>query len=485
MKNLILTVLVIASSFMYFGCDDALNINVDPLAATSANGDLLFTEVLVNLSNNRTIETTGRTAAIVQYVEPAFGVFGDMALGELGNTFLVGNVWSNLYSIGLKNLDLVEQDAAAAEPPNNNIVAQSQILQGFIYYILVNLWEDIPFSEAVNADFPTPGYDDQETVLRGLVTQMDAAVALIDRSEDAIRVTSGDLVFGGNMGNWERFANSIKLKALMLLANKDQSVASQIAETMTQPLIDELEFEAEFQYYDAPGDYNPIWNTLNRFSGGSNPEWWIGSTTLQGVLEELNDPRISTYYDESDEPDVVGSGEFRPGASPGSFGDCGDCSVVSLNILRPDFPDRYVIASSINLLQAEAIARGFAPGGMAAADAMYRKAIMQSMDYYDNKPGAIAPAEKEGYINSLAPLESLSGADALRAIHIQLYLSNFWRMPEGWTQWRRTKVPDLVVPQNSQLTDVIRRFFYPPDEKGANPNTPTDPPLESPMWYEN
>lgn len=485
MKKYIYSIILLTVSFTYFGCDGHLDINDDPLQATTANADLLFPEVMVNFSNNRTIEVTGRTGNVVQYYEPAFGVFGEAALGTGGTIFLTGNSWANYYTTGLKNLVLAENDAAAADPPNNNIVAQSKIFQAFIYYNATGLWEDIPFTEAVKVEFPVPNYDNQETVLRGIVSMLDQAIALIDKSPDAFRVTSGDLVYGGDMDLWERFANSLKLKTLMILANKDASVGSQISSVLSQPIIDDLAYEAEMKYYDAPGDYNPLWNTLNRFAGGVNPEWWIGSTTFQNIMEELNDPRLSTFYHESDEPDVIGSGDFAPGASPGSYGEFADHSIVGYNILRPDYPDRYMMASEIVLMQAEAMARGLTSGGMAGADDKYREGIRLSMDYYDGKPGQIDPAEKEGYLASLPALTSLSEADAVEAIQLQIYITNFFRMPEGWIQWRRTKVPDLVLPQGSVLSDIFRRLPYPPDEKGANPNTPSDKPGDAPMWYEN
>lgn len=486
MKKCNILILIVIFSLGHLGCsDDILDVNDDPLVASSANADLIFPTVLVNLSNNRTIEISGTTGSILQYYEPIFSVIGASALGQIGS-FTTGNTWGNYYITVLKNLVLIENDASAAEPPNSNIVAQSQILQAFIYYLLTGLWEEVPFTEALKPEFSTPQFDRQEIILRGIVNMTDNALGLIDKSEDAFRVENGDLIYYGNMNNWERFANSLKLKALMILANKDAGVASEIAAVLDQPLIDALIYEAELKYYDNPGDYNPIWGLLNNFAGGTNPEWYMGSSTFQTILQDLNDPRLATFYDESDEPEVLGTGDFFPGASPGSYGgDAPQHSIVSYNILRPDFPDRYMIAPEIVLLQAEAMARGLAPGGLAAADEKYRLAIQLSMDYFDGKPGEIDPVLKTDYLTSLPPLTSLSEADAVTAIQMQIYIADFMRMPEGWIQWRRTKVPKLVTPQGSLLSDITRRFPYPPDEKGANPNAPGDKPLDTPMWYEN
>ena len=485
MKKFFLPFILIAVvAFFNTACEDSLDINDDPLAATQVSPDLLFPEVFVNISNNRTIEVSGRTSAIVQYTEPAFGVFGDMALGELGNTFLVGNTWTAMYNSGLKNLVLAEQTAAASEPANVNVIAQSKIMQAFIYYNLTSMWERIPFTQALNADeFPTPAFDEQEVVLEGIVAMLDEATGLIDKGDEAFKVTTGDMIYSGDMDKWEKFANSLKLKVLMLLANK-KDVSSQIAAAISAPRITDLADEAAFQYVDQPGNQNPIWNTLNRFAGGINPTWWIASTTFMGVMTDLNDPRISTYYDESQ--DETDTGNFGPAATPGSFNSTRGNAIVSLNILRPDYPDRYITPAEIVLMEAEAIASGYAPGGMAEADAKYREGIMLSMNYFDGKPGAIAEADKMDYIASLPDLSSLSTEDAIKAIQIQIYIECFFRMPEGWNVWRRTGQPETVVtPSGSQLTNVIRRFFYPPDEAGANPNTPTDPALDSPMWFEN
>ncbi|MEL6923390.1 MAG: SusD/RagB family nutrient-binding outer membrane lipoprotein [Bacteroidota bacterium] len=464
------------------GFDGVLDINDNPLAATSADANLLFPTALVQFSNNRTIEVSGRTSAIVQYTEPAFGVFGSYALCDAGNTFLVGNTWQQVYATTLKNLKLVERDAAAAEPPVNNVVAQSKIMQAFAFYMLTNLYEDIPFSEALNTEIETPGFDNQESVLRGIVTMIDEAVRMIDQAEGAGKVSTGDLIYGGDLEKWEKFANSIKLKTLFLIANKDGSVGSEISATLGSPIINTLADEAEFKYYDQTGDFNPIWNTLNRFSGGSNPTWWAGSETFQTIMEDLDDPRLSTFYSESDSDDDLGTGEFKPGAVPGTYGTTsGENSIVSLNILRPDYPDRYITASEILLLHAEAIIEGYASGD---ADEKYREGIQSNMDFYDGKPGEIAAEDKEAYLASLPSINDLSKDDALEAIHLQLYIQNFFRMPEGWTQWRRTKVPDLALPQRTTCGDIVRRFFYPPDEVGANPNAPSPVPFDTPMWYE-
>jgi SusD/RagB-like outer membrane lipoprotein len=485
MKNALLISMMLLAVF-FAGCSDILDVNVDPLATTQADPDLLLPSVLIGFSNNRNIELSGRMGNVVQYYEPRWGLYGDMALGASGNTTLNGNVWGinyGVYGYGIKELVLIELDAALKTPPNNNVIAQSKIMQAFIYFQLTGIFENIPFTEAVKFDIISPAYDQQETIFRGIIFMCDEAIELINQDPEAFQITSGDLIYNGDLDKWVKFANSLKLKTLMLLANKDIGVVDQINQLVTEPLINSLSDAAELKYYNNLGDYNPLWNLLNRYFGGINRNLWMASTTFMDVMNDLNDPRKSVYYDESSDATLVGSGNFGPAAPPGSYG-VDTPSVISLNILRPDFPDRYITAAEIILMHAEAIARGWVSGGMSDADAKYREGVRSSMDYFDGKPGAITIEDKDNYLSSLPDLSSLSPADALRAIHLQLYINNFFRIPEGWIEWKRTKVPDLTIPQGSLISGILRRLLY-PDSEIANPNRPSNSSLDYPMWFEN
>lgn len=474
--------MMVAALLFSTACDDQLDINEDPLAATQVDPNLLMPEVLVNLSNIRESELDARIGSIVQYYEGVFGVFNSMSLADLSNTFLMGNVWANIYTNGLKNLALIERTALENEPgTSDNVIAQARLMKAFCFWQLTMLWEDVPYLQA--ADFTTalPEYDSQETILRGLIGDINDAVALID--DDSQAIENGDLLYGGDMDLWRRFGNSLKLKILMDIANVDPgSVSGEIASTINAPLIEELGQEASLKYLDSPGNFNPFWNILERFAGGDNPTWYIASEVPFNILQDMNDPRLSAFYEEGDRPEVKGTGDFGVPATPGSFGTSDTNSIVSLVVIRPDRPDRYLIASETLLLKAEAVQRGFGEGD---ADALYRQGISASIDFFDGTAAEISEDDEEAFLATLPDLGTLSEQEALDAIALQLYFANFERMPDGWEQWRRTKIPALDAPSNSQVTGVTRRFFYPPDEVGANPNAPDSQPLDNPMWYEN
>lgn len=462
-------------------CDDQLDINSNPLAATAVDANLLFPTVLVNFSNIRESELDARIGTIPQYYEPAFGVIGDYALGLQSNTFLMGNVWGNIYTNVLKNVTLLERTALEAEPgTQNNILAQGKLTKVLAYWQATMLWEDVPYTQAVDFETALPVFDSQESILRGLVVEIDDAVALMD--ETSATIENGDLIYGGDMDLWERFANSLKLKILMEIANVDEaSVREQIAATVSSPLLEDVSQNAQLNYLDAPGNYNPFWSILNNFAGGLNPTWYIAGEVPFNLLQDLEDPRLSVYYSESAEADSLGTGNFGPPAAPGSFdGSGGTASIISLQVIRPDRPDTYGTASETQLYVAEAIIRGLASGD---AQAAFESGVRASMNEYDGTPAAIGDEAKDAYIASLGDLGT--GDDALLKIRQQLYLANFERLPDAWAEWRRTKVPTLETPVGSSVSGVVRRFFYPPDEVGANPNAPSGEPVDTPMWYEN
>ena len=235
LKLILLCFVFISGTFS--SCDDKLDINTDPLAATSADPNAVLPFVFVQYSSRKVTELGTRICDVSQYISNTFNS------PKNGSTsiFLTGNTWGMMYNQILGNLSLVKADAAAAGPTSNNVNAIATILSAHIYFELTSIWEDVPYSEALNGqDFPAPNFDKQEDVLNAVVGLYDEAIALIDSrqldGEFAISSTA-DQFYGGDMDKWRILANSLKLRALMLLRNGGASVDSQINATLAQPLM--------------------------------------------------------------------------------------------------------------------------------------------------------------------------------------------------------------------------------------------------------
>ncbi len=495
MRKLMPLVLILMMLPLAAGCDNPFNldINKDPDAATAVPGDLLLPTVLANVASNRAIEISPGTAFFTQIMASSgsAGVFVDPERYTI-SSYTTGNAWGAFYTNGLKNLLLMREQALAADPARPNVAAQAEITSAYVFWMLTSLWETVPYTQALDgAEYPKPVFDDQETVLHGILQKLDSAIATIDPNGLA-GVEAGDLVYGGDMNLWLRFANSLKLRTLMMIRNKDQSVDGQITALLSQPLIRENSQEADIPFFNTTNNENNVWKLNNMFGGFTNAmngnEFIFAGDTLVEMMKAAGDPRLATYFeyavnDFNTSPDGGGAATTEYfGQLPGVT-DWNDAhsSMVSQNIIRRDWPSRMATAAETWLYEAEFLA---STGNLNDAYTSYQAGIQRGLDYFDGKPGAIGASDKQAYLAALP--QSFSGVQAaLDAIHAQEYFEVFDRSPENWVYWRRTHYPALPLPEQAVLGDVIRRYPMPPDEVSANPNAPSGIALDLPMWFEN
>lgn len=496
MKLLKILIITTALFFALTSCEDFLDVNTDPNAATSVSPDLLFPTVLANVAANRAIEIMPANAFFVNLWAPngSTSVFINPDRYII-SPFSTGNTWSNWYGTSLRNLTLMIQAAESEESARPNVAAQAKIMQAYLYFSLTMMWENIPFTQAQDPEeFPEPAFDTQETVLRGLITLIDEAIAQIQPG--AAAVGDGDLIYGGDMDKWVRFGNSLKLRTYMFIRNQDPSVDSEIANLLNSaPLIRTNADQAAIPFFDSNDNAYNVWVLNNLFGGftdaGNGNIYIFAGETLVDIMNDLDDPRRETYfsfatYDDGEtfeEEDYVGQ-------TSGVSGWGGTTSMVSQNIIRRDWPNRMITASEVLFYEAEYLATS---GDLAGAHEAYVAGVRSSLDFLapytvlssgNGDSDGISTADKDAYIANL-PASFSSEAQALEAIYTQQYIEVLDRAPENWSQWRRTKFPDLDVAENANLGNIIRRFPYPPSEISSNPNTPQDPILDTPMWFEN
>ncbi len=485
MKNILINkisiLFVVMSAILFTGCEDSIEgINTDPLAALEIDPALLMPEILLGgITANRTVEQFQMSTHSQQWSFSAnFGVFRNPERGTIGpNT--VNNIWVGNYTTALRNLSQMRILTERNNPTARNVIGQAKVLEAFVYMNLTQVFGDIPFSEAIQVDeFPNPNFDSQEDVLRGIPGLIDEA--LVELATDTDIVDGGDLVFGGNRENWIRFGNSIKLKALMLIANVDPaSVSADLQALSTQPMITANSQEAKLDYLDAAGNQNPIFTLIVQFAGG-NQNFYSGGSTLVTLMNNNNDPRRSAYFNELD------GGGFAGQPQGSLILDTAQFSQVSDDVIIATLPDRYATAPETNFYLAEAALLGFISGGQAAADTFYQAGIMTSLGRYDGLVNEVPAADKATYMASArGSIAGDSQADALRKIHEEHYVADFMRHAESWTTIRRNQVPAYEPITGTVLTGNINRYQIPLSEVTSNPNAPGVEALTTPMFFQN
>ncbi len=497
-KSLILSAVLI---FTVASCDDFLDINTDPNAATSVSPDVLFPPILGNVASNRAIEIFPSTAFFVNAWAPngSTGVFINPDRYII-SPFSTGNTWTSWSGSGLRNLELMIEAAENETPVRPNVSAQAKIMKAYLFFSLSMMWEDVPFTQALDADeFPEPEFDDQETILWGVIDILDEALGQIEPGAPAVEF--GDLIYDGDMDLWTKFGNSLKLRVYMYLRNK-ANVDAEIQAILDEDNLIRTNAEmASIPFFDTPENANNFWKLNNMFAGfvgtGNGAFYTYGGATLVDLMNDLEDPRRNTYFafcppETCSEEEGVFEPEDFQGQRAGVSGGEGAAVYISQNVIRMDWPNRILTPSEVYFYEAEFLASRANPD-FAAAHVSYIEGVRRSLEFLDpyteldpreGTLDGIPAADQDAYINNL-PAAFTSEQQALEAIWAQSYIEIWDRSPEGWSEWKRTKYPELELPEQAQLGDIIRRYSYPPSEISSNPNTPQDPPLDTPMWFEN
>ncbi|MFZ1806346.1 MAG: SusD/RagB family nutrient-binding outer membrane lipoprotein [Cyclobacteriaceae bacterium] len=464
--------LIVAIALVSTSCFQDSDINIDPNRSTKVDPSLLFSGAATQLSLLRVAELTWPVALMSQ-----MWASGDRWGGEQAryDQTRVRSAWGKTYTDILKNLDVAKNILEESPSPNQNSIAQIKILTAFTYSQTSFLWGDIPFSEAATGEVDLPKFDSQEDVLNGSLQLLNEATNAIDISGKGI-ITPSDLYYSGDMLKWKKFANSLKLRILFVMVDADPSKATEIANVIAEgTLISSADDNMQFKYFDQPGRKNPRFSFTAIFRGGVQSDWYC-SKPVYDLLVSLSDPRIPYFYQEGID---AAPGEFVALNSTETF--TTKSALVNLDLMKADTPEVSFSYSEQLLLEAEAYARGFVPGGFANANGKYRSGVEESLISF-GVPSATATI----YANGLTPLDASNFKVALAQ---QQYLDLFMRPIEGWTQHRRSgvignEIPAMTTPPGAPVAGLVRRLYYRSEEVASNPNTPTGILLDTPMWFD-
>lgn len=153
-------------------------------------------------------------------------------------------IWSNFYTV-LPNVRELERrfETATPSPELNNIKAMVKIILAYKAFKVTDLFGDIPFSEAGY------GYIDDTRLYPTFDKQRDIYLFLLDElkwCEDNIDLTAVsaepfatfknyDMLFGGNILLWKKFANSLRLRHAIRMYDREPVIAGAIV----KEIIDE------------------------------------------------------------------------------------------------------------------------------------------------------------------------------------------------------------------------------------------------------
>jgi len=388
---------------------------------------------------------------------------------------ITNNYWNLFYANSLKDLqEIIALNTGETAPnyirfgKNENQIAIAKILQSWLFQNITDCWGPIPYDEAFQGpENFYPAYNSQEEVYTRLLAALNEAIALIDESDNTV---AGDVIYGGNMTQWKKFANSLKMRVALRMADTNLAGEAQAAFEAAAPnSFTSNADNAIYSYLSTNPNINPQaedYQTRNDFAA---------SNTMVDELSRLNDPRIGIYY----EP-AVATGTFVGevyGLSEANAGQTSSSSVSQRgqSVLATDAPGVYLDYAQVCFMKAEAVARGWGLSGTAKDH--YNAGIESSMDYWND--GSVTAADISNYIaQAEVDYDTLmaNGETWQQIIGRQKWIALYMQGVQGWAEWRRLDFGILQLPADGPLdgTGIPNRMKYPLDEQTLNAESYAD-----------
>jgi len=445
-------------------------------------------------------------------------IANNLALGSgLGNTMAVythqvtGRVAADRYGAGssgwegllaaISNLNVIIK--RGTEENRFVYVGIAKILKAYAFSMMVDVWGDVPFSEFDRFDegITQPKFDKGSEIYPKLFALIDEGIAdLNNPTPNPSKPGNDDYIYKGNVTNWIKAANTIKLK-LYTQIRLVQDVKTQVTALLASPAtLINSQAESFMMPYGPIGttdDRHPGYGDYNATQrGGQLFSPWLYEI-MKGrnpnIFNGLTDPRIPYYiYNQKSATGVPENcTEFRDGGFIsilfGSNGPCRDGSnsqtysllgiypvggrydaglgqtvnsVGQQNAGTGARPHEFITYADRLYLEAELIHVGLAPGN--ARDA-FSKALDASFAQVDHiivnhiKPGSAGAPQTVPAIATLAATTTykagvLAAYDAatpekkLEIIMTSKWINRIENPVDNYTDYRRTKYPVLFAP---------------------------------------
>ena len=287
MKNIFkYTFLLSVLMTLHTSCDqDFDEINTSKTAATAIDPVFQLNNAVINASfpGSSLVYEIG---IVQQIISPNSGVLTGANYNQ-DNRASTQALWQSYYRNVIRNTrDVI--DRTQDDPDRSNLYNMSRILQAYAFMVLTDSYGDIPYAEGgagyIDQVF-FPAYDAQEDIYPDLIQEFSEASAALNASG---RIESADILYGGDVAKWKKFAYSLLLRAGMRLSKVDPTQAAQVANSAFQAGV--IMDNADNAVMRHDNNYlNPVGNTLNSTEAAN----FYMTAPFVDHLKSNDDPRLS------------------------------------------------------------------------------------------------------------------------------------------------------------------------------------------------
>jgi len=402
-------------------------INTNPDALNDVPGTNVLGDIIQRTANQigGDIDGFGTYAGYIckiQYMDFLGGVTPD------NNGF--GNRWYNCY-FGQEQLRVVLVKTEEKAEGNKNLRWACRIFQLYLWLFNIDQYGDMPYSEALKGaeelgGIYMPKYDSEKDIYPDLIAKLKAIGDEMAAGYGSDDIGDGDFLFNGDVMQWQRFCNSLRLRAAIRLSEVDPGLAKTTIEEIAgnpskYPLIDSNGDNAYFWWMNSQ-PYYERWYDNSR----SRDDHGLFDTFIDH-MKAMEDPRIASIA-----KPATKDGEYR-GFQNGSPSTPPDRTIFSrIGSMYRDNPSGFTPfykSCETYYILAEAAMLGWNIG-MTAQEA-YEKAVRLSME--DNN---ISTDDANTYLAGKGKWDNTK-----ERIWWDQWVALFKENMEAWCLYRRTGVP--------------------------------------------
>jgi hypothetical protein len=383
--------------------------------------------------------------------------------------------WNALYRDCLRDLreakTNIPTDITIPDANKNNALAVEEVLEIYTWATLVETFGDIPYSQALDFTNSQPKYERQAAIYADLATRLDVAITKLDASQPT-GLGTNDLLFpatppASSTAQWIKFANALKLRMALVTADVDAAKSKTMAEATVGKLPTSNADAVDLAFNGTFPNTNPLYEDLVR-SGRTD---FVGANTfinsLKGVAGPATgvpvtgavDPRLNDYFNAATSA-TLPTGTYAGGVV-GTGNSKTTLSLPGTKLRAQTLPGVLISYAQVELMQAEAIERGFAMGG--TAESHYNAGVTASFLEWGG-----SSAEASTYLAAPAVAYTTAPGTYKQKIGYQYWVALYNQPTESWTQWRRLDYPQLPIASNAIYPVIPRRFLYPTVEQNLN-----------------
>lgn len=391
--------------------------------------------------------------------------------------------WSVVYVDTAPQLKAIMENAEK----NSGEQALANILWVYAFHRLADHFGPIPYFDAAEAKEDI-AYDPLDKIYDDFFKRLDIAVKDLNALPEGTTVFKGyDLMYDGNVQQWVRFANTLRLRLALRISHIDAARAKTEAETAVSLGVLTANSHNAFLIKSENG------NDTNGLAQVAAWNEFAMSSTIASYLKGYDDPRLKTYF----QPNVTTHqySSLRNGLPATELANIRNTAAQNSNVggywatvksdktFLPNLTSKFHVmcAAEAYMLRAEGALNKWEMGG--EAQSLYEEGVKISFeqwgvsddDYLTTSRLPIAPddASNSPAVSNASTKWSADKEEQLKQIVTQKWLAIFPNGMEAWAEFRRTGYPEMYSVVQSDNPDIpqgqfIKRLPYPLTEEINN-----------------